>query len=145
MIIRATFKDNDFTQYLEEFFKYFLLNVGDIKKKYLLRDEDKNTTKEKLTEAKDNLVKFKEVSILIDEFRADLTDKGIEELDKETVKKYTNLVKEAILYYLESRFDKDDYKYLKKELLVALRRRLEPKWENGEVVYCVDSTQHITM
>ena len=97
MVIRATFKDNDFTQYLEEFFKYFLLNVGDIKKKYLLRDENKNTTKEKLTEAKDNLTKFKEVSILIDEFREDLTDKGIEELDKETIKKYTNLVKEAIL------------------------------------------------
>ena len=117
MIIKLTFKDNDFTPVLEDYTnKIFDITYFDSISEFI--------------EFKDNIRKY-ENDIL--------TRTEIQELKEMLEKKIRKNCKK----YLEKQNSSD---YLMKNLEVKIVKAIEDKWHNGEVVYYITSNmKYLTM
>lgn len=116
MIIRTTFKDNDFTYILERYWSNFwFCNYYKSIRKLKNGNEYENKSEEA-----DNLLSkalFKESEMTLKDIRL-----------------FINIIKDSILAYIEE-FYEEDYDYLKKKLIVSAKTILKDKNENEEVVY----------
>lgn len=125
MIIKITFKDNDYTQLLERFL--------DVSHSFT---EFYNLYSEALNECDiDTLHKLYEQR---DVFRAYIRD-GITKMPKVDKDLFEGMLKLEILAWLKENTIK--YDYLKDQLEITITNRMTSKWENGEVVYYFPS-QH---
>lgn len=116
MIIRATFNDNDFTQILEEFFKYFKFKNYNL---YYKDCVDLKEYKDRVIESEDLLEK-----IIYNADKMTKTDK----------QRFIYIVTESIKVYIKTYY-MSDYTYLVDKLKVTLRKQVDDNNENGEVVY----------
>lgn len=114
MIIRATFKDNHFTEVLEKYFDDF----GYIN--YYLNISDENYRKE---EKKLKKAVFKP-----------------EKMTKEEIKALIDQIKNSIEMFI-AKFYNEHLEYLKDTIYLEIVPYVEDKWENGEVVYFFLSKQ----
>ena len=115
MIIRVTFEDNDFMDFLEEYFKYDFLTY---REKRLITD----ITPEGLKE-------WKEIKIASDTLLKKLLYD--EPIDKHTLK---NFLTEDLNYYIQNKGE-DSVNYLLKNLDIQILDKVGSQWENGEVLY----------
>lgn len=115
MIIRVTFEDNDFMDFLEEYFKYDFLTY---REKRLITDMTPEGLKEwkKIKITSDTLLK----KLLYDE-----------PIDKHTFK---NFLTEDLNYYIQNKGG-DSVNYLLKNLNIQILDKVGSQWENGEVLY----------
>ena len=126
MIIRVTFEDNDFMDFLEEYFKYDFLTY---REKRLITD----ITPEGLKE-------WKEIKIASDTLLKKLLYD--EPTDKNALK---NFLTEDLKYYIQNKGG-DSVDYLLKNLDIQILDKVGSQWENGEVLYyfCAQA-KHIIM
>lgn len=123
MIIRATFHDNDFERPLISFFSRGLYGALRWANKEL-GDKENPTT--------DELLLYKETSILIDKYLRMIQDeKEFSDKDKDQLKV---LLEKAYNTYLTNLYS-ENAEYLIKSLDISLIDKVEDKWENGEVLY----------
>lgn len=115
MIIRVTFEDNDFMDFLEEYFKYDFLTY---REKRLIT----NITPEGLKEWKE--IKITSDSLLKKLLYDELTN-------KDTLK---NFLTEDLNYYIQNKGG-DSVDYLLKNLNIQILDKVGSQWENGEVLY----------
>ena len=69
-----------------------------------------------------------------------LSNVRIESLSKEDLNKYSRQIKKEIIDYFKEKKDlvnEDDFKKIKRNLLVALRRRLDPHDEDKKTLYYI--------
>lgn len=115
MIIRVTFEDNDFMDFLEEYFKYDFLTY---REKRLITDI-----------TPEGLKKWKEIKITSDTLLKKLLYD--EPIDKHTLK---NFLTEDLNYYIQNKGG-DSVNYLLKNLDIQILDKVGSQWENGEVLY----------
>lgn len=134
MILRISFGDNDFTQFIEEFLDEYRRSVYvialSIMKKY---DKDKD------------LQEYVHTSIYIDELMARLY--GEDKRKKDDIQEFIELFKEAFLFWLSNNNNcKESMDYLINNLTVINIRSVKSEWRNMEVVYWfTDYRKYITM
>lgn len=123
MILKITFNDNDFTQYIEDF-----LNETHMDKRliaYKLLDPYKDDT--------ERVQEYYEISSSNDKILDDLYNDG-DNIKEEHIKAFIKLFKDAFIIYLKEKC-LDSISYLEKNLEVSNIEAVKSKWENGEVVY----------
>lgn len=132
MIIKITFKDNDFTQVLEEFFdKPVLSGFNYCLEKYSI-DDDPET-----------LNTYRKLSILIKGYLHKLKDEN--NFSKEDKKHLIAILKESILDFIKDNYA-EDFEYLSKELIITTQKSVTDHWENGEMIYYFPThDKYITM
>lgn len=117
MIVKTTFKDNDYTSLLEKYWDKFLFCNSRCAINKLEGRE------------------YVEASIELD----DLLHKAIYQEDKLTVKelkRFTEIIKNSIIEYLKRKgLDDSNITYLTKQLEVHIEFSLKDIDQNGEVVY----------
>lgn len=124
MIIRTTFKDNDFSSVLESYWgRFWFVNYYTHLKKYDGKEDY------------DSLKEWKDKKVLAE----DLLDKAFFKPDEMTVKElrqFELVIIESITSYVEQNY-KEDYNYLVSNLEVKVIDGLKDQDENGEVVYYI--------
>lgn len=127
MIIRTTFKDNDYTDVLEEYWSEFAFNH------YYLGIDDI----EDLKEYRDKRVRAEE-----------LIEKAVykpDEMTEDELKEFKDRIVESIKV-LVTKYYGGHLEHLSAKVYVDIVPNVEDKWENGEVVYYFLSKQiSITM
>ena len=123
MIIRVTFHDNDFERPLIGFFSRGLYGALRWANKELGDKEDPTT---------DELLLYKETSILIDKYLRMIQDE--KEFSIEDKSQLKALIERAFKLYLNTLYQ-ESAEYLIKSLDISLIDKVEDKWENGEVLY----------
>lgn len=139
MIIKTTFKDNDFTKILENYWNKFWF-----KNYYKAVDKlDVNITDfdKAIDEDWEQLRKWKDAKIEAEE----LLDKAFfkeSEMTAKDIRRFAKIIKDSIVAFIEEPkpvlvdgFSKEDINYLKKNLVVEIKSTLRDKDENGENVY----------
>lgn len=125
MIIRATFKDNDYTSFLENYFEHFMFENY---RNFLSEIENPKEYINKSIEAENSL------QYAIYNYDKDL------ECNKEKCEielhKFLDIVRTSIGYYLEKLVDTETYEYLMSNLVLNASNNMTHKYENGEVIYC---------
>lgn len=144
MIIRTTFNDNDYTHLLEKYWDRFLFdNCYSALEELRNKDDDESV----------NLwvTKHKKIESLI--------EKSIYHDDKMTssdISEFENLIKESIIAYVDKIYlgsdvyNADEYlnilEHFEESINVNIKKQIEDKDENGEVVYYLTKSQkYITM
>lgn len=119
MIIKATFNDNDFTDYLEQFFDEFYVNL------YLCLDELEQKSKEEFNKKwfeLDNIYKR--------------TGEKVGTLTKNEISYFLDSVKQSIITYLKNlKLEPSTITYLAEELKVKCVKQISDTCKNNEVVY----------
>lgn len=125
MIVKTTFKDNDYTSLLEKYWDKFLFCNS---RCAINKLEDRE---------------YVDASIELD----DLLKKVIYQEDQLTVKelkRLTEIIKDSIIEFLKlKKLDESTIKYLTKQLEVHTEFNIEDKDLNGEVVYYMFHTQKV--
>ena len=125
MIVKTTFKDNDYTSLLEKYWNKFLFCNSRCAINKLEGRE------------------YVEASIELD----DLLKKVIYQEDQLTVKelkRFTEIIKNSIIEYLKIKgLNESTIKYLVKQLEVYIKFNIEDKDLNGEVVYYMFHAQKV--
>ena len=143
MILKVTFKDNDFTQLLECFFEN-----GEMLKRTFY-SEARNT----ITDIDSNSRILYEMIVKDDEFEEFARDILLDNKCHVTEKhdRLIELVKEKIIIFLERNItrigdlDQKSIEYLKSTLDVEILTSMINKWENGEICYYYyDNNKFIT-
>ncbi len=125
MILEITFHDNDFTQFIEDFFKMTYMD------KYLILSLRTKHYRSKKDE--ESLQKYYDISVENDDLLDDLYKDG-DKPTEEHINKFIELFKESLLLYL-SEIRPDNIEYLTNELSIKNVKSVKSKWRNGEVVY----------
>lgn len=134
MILKITFHDNDFTQYIENFLDEMHMDKRLIA--YKLLDPYKDDT--------ERVQEYYEISSNNDKILDDLYNDG-DNIKEEHIKAFIKLFKDAFIIYLNENC-LDSISYLEKNLEVNSIEAVKSKWENSEVVYWfVDYHKYITM
>ena len=125
MIIKTTFKDNDYTSLLEKYWDKFLFCNSRCAINKLEGRE------------------YVDASIELD----DLLQKVIykeESLTVKDLKRFTEIIKDSIIEFLKlKKLDESTIKYLTKQLEVRIEFKIEDKDLNGEVVYYMFHAQKV--
>ena len=125
MIIKTTFKDNDYTSLLEKYWDKFLFCNSRCAINKLEGRE------------------YVDASIELD----DLLQKVIykeELLTVKDLKRFTEIIKDSIIEFLKlKKLDESTIKYLTKQLEVHIEFKIEDKDLNGEVVYYMFHAQKV--
>ena len=125
MIVKTTFKDNDYTSLLEKYWDKFLFCNSRCAINKLEGRE------------------YVDASIELD----DLLQKVIykeESLTVKDLKRFTEIIKDSIIEFLKlKKLDESTIKYLTKQLEVHTEFNIEDKDLNGEVVYYMFHTQKV--
>ena len=141
MIIRYTFNDNDFTQiiekYLEEFGPYGRWIDNDLADVIITLGRQYNDYNDKYNEEKkmnkgEYLNLKKRITLALYRHFIAYIDSIAENSNWSTPG-------------FDAKHLNEDAQYIKDNINIKLVRNIPDQWENGEVVYCIDSTQHITM
>lgn len=122
MIIRTTFNDNDYTDYLEEYWNDFMF-----KNYYAEVDLYKHK------DDYDSLLKYRNLYI---EYH-DLLDKIIldkKDITEEDLKHFKDLIKRSIIAFIKYEC-LDSIKYLEDNLKIDIVNKVDDTWENREVIY----------
>lgn len=125
MIIETTFNDNDFTHILDEYwsrFRFVNYYYG------LDRIEDPAV--------------YRDLRIDMES----LIEKAVyNDLDQEESKRFLSYIKTSILEFIKDNY-RDDYIYLSDNFKVAIKKSVEDKNYNGEIVYYfLTNNVYITM
>lgn len=130
VILKLTFNDNDFTQYIEDFLQRSHNDFRVIVMQYA-RDRYDNDIEFSL--------KMRDVLDLIEKVKIKPTPSNKDDL--------ANILKRALLYWISTNErTKDAYDYLKDNIKISYVKAVKSKWENGEVVYWfIDYNKYITM
>lgn len=125
MIIETTFNDNDFTHILDEYwsrFRFVNYYYG------LDRIEDPAV--------------YRDARIDMES----LIEKAVyNDLDQEESKRFLSYIKTSILEFIKDNY-RDDYIYLSDNFKVAIKKSVEDKNYNGEIVYYfLTNNVYITM
>lgn len=125
MIIETTFNDNDFTHILDEYwsrFRFVNYYYG------LDRIEDPAV--------------YRDIRIDMES----LIEKAVyNDLDQEESKRFLSYIKTSILEFIKDNYQ-DDYIYLSDNFKVAIKKSVEDKNYNGEIVYYfLTNNVYITM
>lgn len=130
MILKLTFNDNDFTQYIEDFLQRSHNDFRVIVMQYT-RDRYDNDIEFSL--------KMRDVLDLIEKVKIKPTSSNKDDL--------AGILKRALLYWISTNErTKDTYDYLKDNIEISYVKAVKSKWENGEVVYWfIDYNKYITM
>lgn len=130
VILKLTFNDNDFTQYIEDFLQRSHNDFRVIVMQYA-RDRYDNDIEFSL--------KMRDVLDLIENVKIKPTPSNKDDL--------ANILKRALLYWISTNErTKDAYDYLKDNIEISYVKAVKSKWENGEVVYWfIDYNKYITM
>lgn len=130
VILKLTFNDNDFTQYIEDFLQRSHNDFRVIVMQYA-RDRYDNDIEFSL--------KMRDVLDLIENVKIKSTPSNKDDL--------ANILKRALLYWVSTNErTKDTYDYLKDNIEISYVKAVKSKWENGEVVYWfIDYNKYITM
>lgn len=130
VILKLTFNDNDFTQYIEDFLQRSHNDFRVIVMQYA-RDRYDNDIEFSL--------KMRDVLDLIEKVKIKPTSSNKDDL--------ANILKRALLYWVSTNErTKDAYDYLKDNIEISYVKVVKSKWENGEVVYWfIDYNKYITM
>lgn len=121
MIIRTTFNDNDYTDYLEEYWNDFMF-----KNYYAEVDLYKHK------DDYDSLLKYRNLYI---EYH-DLLDKIIldkKDITEEDLKHFKDLIKRSIIAFIKYEC-LDSIKYLEDNLKIDIVNKVDDTWENREVI-----------
>ena len=125
MIVKTTFRDNDYTSLLEKYWNKFLFCNSRCAINKLEGRE------------------YVDASIELD----DLLQKVIYQEDQLTVmelKRFTEIIKDSIIEFLKIKnLDESTIKYLTKQLEVHIEFKIEDKDLNGEVVYYMFHAQKV--
>lgn len=125
MIVKTTFRDNDYTSLLEKYWNKFLFCNSRCAINKLEGRE------------------YVDASIELD----DLLQKVIYQEDRLTVKelkRFTEIIKDSIIEFLKiKKLDESTIKYLTKQLEVHIEFKIEDKDLNGEVVYYMFHAQKV--
>lgn len=125
MIVKSTFRDNDYTSLLEKYWNKFLFCNSRCAINKLEGRE------------------YVDASIELD----DLLQKVIYQEDRLTVKelkRFTEIIKDSIIEFLKiKKLDESTIKYLTKQLEVHIEFKIEDKDLNGEVVYYMFHAQKV--
>lgn len=125
MIVKTTFRDNDYTSLLEKYWNKFLFCNSRCAINKLEGRE------------------YVDASIELD----DLLQKVIYQEDRLTVKelkRFTEIIKDSIIEFLKIKnLDESTIKYLTKQLEVHIEFKIEDKDLNGEVVYYMFHAQKV--
>lgn len=130
VILKLTFNDNDFTQYIEDFLQRSHNDFRVIVMQYA-RDRYDNDIEFSL--------KMRDVLDLIEKVKIRPTPSNKDDL--------AGILKRALLYWISTNErTKDAYDYLKDNIEISYVKAVKSKWENGEVVYWfIDYNKYITM
>lgn len=130
VILKLTFNDNDFTQYIEDFLQGSHNDFRVILMQYT-RDRYDNDIEFPL--------KMRDVLDLIEKVKIKPTSSNKDDL--------ANILKRALLYWISTNErTKDAYDYLKDNIEISYVKAVKSKWENGEAVYWfIDYNKCITM
>lgn len=125
MIIETTFNDNDFTHILDEYwsrFRFVNYYYG------LDRIEDPAV--------------YRDLRIDMES----LIEKAVyNDLDQEESKRFLSYIKTSILEFIKDNY-RDDYIYLSDNFKIAIKKSVEDKNYNGEIVhYFLTNNVYITM
>lgn len=125
MIVKSTFRDNDYTSLLEKYWNKFLFCNSRCAINKLEGRE------------------YVDASIELD----DLLQKVIYQEDRLTVKelkRFTEIIKDSIIEFLKiKKLDESTIKYLTKQLEVHIEFKIEDKDLNDEVVYYMFHAQKV--
>lgn len=125
MIVKTTFRDNNYTSLLEKYWNKFLFCNSRCAINKLEGRE------------------YVDASIELD----DLLQKVIYQEDRLTVKelkRFTEIIKDSIIEFLKIKnLDESTIKYLAKQLEVHIEFKIEDKDLNGEVVYYMFHAQKV--
>lgn len=120
MIIRVTFRDNDFTEALENYFKYNFLTATE--EKYVKGNSE------------EDLIAWREARDARDTFEKILRDKNkFPEVEKRYFTRFLTL--DILNYILSEPTLAKDFLYLKKNLKISVLNVIGEQWQNGEYVY----------
>lgn len=125
MIVKTTFRDNNYTSLLEKYWNKFLFCNSRCAINKLEGRE------------------YVDASIELD----DLLQKIIYQEDRLTVKelkRFTEIIKDSIIEFLKiKKLDESTIKYLTKQLEVHIEFKIEDKDLNGEVIYYMFHAQKV--
>ena len=132
MILKATFKDNDFTEVLEDFFEQPLF-LGIL---YCLNKWKDNTDSEILKKYRDTQIEMQAyLHIIQDEKQFTPNKRG----------RFITILRDSIKDWLKDNYP-DDYNYLSNNLHIEFVTSIKDKWQNDEVVYYFPTAdKYITM
>ena len=125
MIIKTTFKDNDYTSLLEKYWDKFLFCNSRCAINKLEGRE------------------YVDASIELDDLLQKVMYKE-ESLTVKDLKRFTEIIKDSIIEFLRlKKLDESTVKYLTKQLEVRIEFKIEDKDLNGEVVYYMFHAQKV--
>lgn len=130
MILKLTFNDNDFTQYIEEFLQG---SHNDFRMILMQYTRDRYDNDIEFAHKMQDMLDFIERV----EFKPTPSNK----------RDLAGMLKRALLYWVSTNERiKDAYDYLKDNIEISYVKAVKSKWENGEVVYWfIDYNKYITM
>lgn len=122
MIVKATFKDNDHTQHLENFFNGFFTRM--LNYLYVAFEKTNSKDVDNFSKAFDEYQRFQKI------FNPNINEKLSNEDKEFAIEK----IKEAIIAYMED-IGQDNINYFRDNLEVKFVASYFDKWENGETLY----------
>lgn len=123
MIIKATFRDNDFTYILDNFFVEGVMFYTHYIRYRL-----------SLYKSKEDARKYVELNTQIEDLIRKFVFENDANITKEDRKQFLEILKEALDCYMYFEYT-EDYDYLKKRLKLSFVQTVKDEDMNGEVIY----------